>query len=155
MPAGAGLALGVDWIFQAQRRDGGLAAYYSLLTGYSESYPDVTGYIIPTLYDFGRLTGDLVARHAAYLATDWLLSLQMTSGAFPGGLHGLDSNPQPSVFNTGQILQGLVRAHTETRNAGMMERAAPAGKWPAARQQAHGTQPGLAAYQGATHTSHD
>ena len=30
--------------------------YYSLLTGYSDSYPEVTGYIIPTLYDFGRDT---------------------------------------------------------------------------------------------------
>src|SRR5260370_36161668 len=39
-----------DWIFHAQRPDGGIAAYYSLLTGYSESYPEATGYIIPTLY---------------------------------------------------------------------------------------------------------
>src|SRR6266851_382307 len=115
----------VDWIFRAQRPDGGIAAYYSYLTGYSKSYPEVTGYIIPTLYDFVRVTGDLVARHAAFLATDWLLSLQMTSGAFPGGLHASDSGggktAQPSVFNTGQILQGLVRAHVErqtaTRNA--------------------------------------
>src|SRR4029077_17287303 len=111
----------VDWIFHAQRRDGGIAAYYSFLTGYSESYPEVTGYTIPTLYDFFRLTGDLVARHAAYLATDWLLSLQMTSGAFPGGLHrsdiGPDHDAQPSVFNTGQILQGLVRAYAEKQTA--------------------------------------
>src|SRR5260370_17993683 len=156
MPAGAGLALGVDWIFQAQRRDGGLAAYYSLLTGYSESYPEVTGYIIPTLYDFGRLTGNLVARHAIYLATDWLLSLQMTSGAFPGGLHATGSGPhnnaRPSVFNTGQILQGLVRAHTEmqakTRNAKILKSAVAAGDWLAAIQQADGSWTGPAPYQG-------
>jgi len=30
------------WILHAQRPDGGIAAYYSLLTGYSESYPEVT-----------------------------------------------------------------------------------------------------------------
>src|SRR6266481_1311022 len=150
----------VHWILDAQRPDGGIAAYYSLLTGYSESYPEVTGYIIPTLYDFGRLTGDLVARHAIYLATDWLLSLQMTSGAFPGGLHrfdrGPDNNAPPSVFNTGQILQGLVRAHaetkTETRKAEILKRAVAAGNWLAAIQQADGSWTGPAAYQGTAHT---
>jgi hypothetical protein len=146
----------VDWILDAQRPDGGIAAYYSFLTGYSESYPEVTGYIIPTLYDFGRLTGNLAARHAAYLATDWLLSLQMTSGAFPGGLHrsdrGPDNNVQPSVFNTGQILQGLVRAHVETGNAKILERAVAAGDWLAAIQQADGSWTGPAAYQGTAHT---
>jgi hypothetical protein len=160
IPTADALRSVVNWIFRAQRPDGGIAAYYSLLTGYSESYPEVTGYIIPTLYDFGRLTGDLVARHAAFLATDWLLSLQMTSGAFPGGLHASGSitgnNAQPSVFNTGQILQGLVRAHTErhakTRNGKILERAVAAGDWLAAIQQADGSWAGPATYQGTAHT---
>jgi hypothetical protein len=120
----------------------------------------VTGYIVPTLYDFRHLTGDLVARHTAFLATDWLLSLQMTSGAFPGGLHRSASGPaidaQPSVFNTGQILQGLVRAyvetHTETRKAEILKRAVAAGDWLAAIQQPDGSWTGPAAYQGTAHT---
>lgn len=156
IPTANALRSVVDWIFRAQRPDGGVAAYYSLLTGYSESYPEVTGYIIPTLYDFGQLTGDLTARHAAYLASDWLLSLQMTSGAFPGGLHASDGGPdnsaRPSVFNTGQILQGLVRAHTETRNAKILKSAVAAGDWLAAIQQADGSWTGPAAYQGTAHT---
>ena len=142
----------VDWILDAQRPDGGIAAYYSFLTGYSESYPEVTGYIIPTLYDFGGLTGDPAACPAAERATRWLLSLQMPSGAFPGGLRGPDSHAQPSVFNTGQILQGLVRAYAETRNAKILERAVAAGDWLAAIQQPDGSWSGLAAYQGAAHT---
>src|SRR6266481_5655755 len=160
IPSADALRSVVGWMLDAQRPDGGIAAYYSLLTGYSESYPEVTGYIIPTLYDFGRLTGDLVARHAIYLATDWLLSLQMTSGAFPGGLHitasGPHNNAQPSVFNTGQILQGLVRAHaethTETRNVKILKSAVAAGDWLAAIQQSDGSWTGPAAYQGSAHT---
>ena len=56
------------------------------------------------------------AADAAERATQWLLSLQMSSGAFPGGLHGGShtTQAQPSIFNTGQILQGLVRAHAKT-----------------------------------------
>jgi uncharacterized protein YyaL (SSP411 family) len=152
IPTADALRSVVDWILYAQRPDGGIAAYYSLLTGYSESYPEVTGYIIPTLYDFGRMTGDPALRQAAERATDWLLSLQMPSGAFPGGLRGPDSDAQPSVFNTGQILQGLVRAHAETRNAEILESAVAAGDWLAAIQQADGSWTGLAAYQGVAHT---
>ena len=75
----------VRWILDAQRADGGISAYYSLLTGYSESYPEVTGYIVPTLYDFVRMAGDDGVLVAAERATCWLLSLQMLTGAFPGG----------------------------------------------------------------------
>jgi hypothetical protein len=164
IPTANALRSVADWILNAQRPDGGIAAYYSLLTGFSDSYPEVTGYIIPTLHDFGRLTGDPAASHAADCATRWLLSLQMPSGAFPGGLHRSDSGPdggaQPSVFNTGQILQGLVRAHvetgverhTQTSNAEILERAVAAGDWLAAIQQADGSWTGESAYQGAAHT---
>ncbi len=152
VPTADALRSVVDWILQAQRTDGGIAAYYSLLIGYSESYPEVTGYIIPTLYDFFWLTGEEAARQAAERATDWLLSLQLPTGAFPGGLHSSGSDAQPSVFNTGQILQGLVRAHAETGSAKILEHAVSAGNWLAAMQQADGAWIGPAAYQGVAHT---
>ena len=152
IPSADALRSVVGWMLDAQRPDGGIAAYYSLLTGYSESYPEVTGYIIPTLYDFERLTGDLAVRHASYLATDWLLSLQMPSGAFPGGLRGPANEAQPSVFNTGQILRGLVRAYVESGNSNTLKRAVAAGDWLAAIQQADGSWTGLAVYQGTAHT---
>jgi hypothetical protein len=138
------------WIIDAQRADGGIAAYYSLLTGYSESYPEVTGYIVPTLYDFARSTGDGRAALVAERATQWLLSLQMSTGAFPGGLQG--SEAQPSVFNTGQILQGLVRAHAETRRPEILQAAIAAGDWLVKMQQVDGSWSGPGAYQGAAHT---
>ncbi len=138
------------WILDAQRPDGGIAAYYSLLTGYSESYPEVTGYIIPSLYDYARLQVDASAVVAAESATRWLLSLQMSTGAFPGGLHG--SRALPSIFNTGQILQGLVRAFVETRRSTIMDRARAAGDWLIRMQQPGGSWSGAATYQGQPHT---
>ena len=152
IPTADALRSVVDWMLDAQRPDGGIAAYYSLLTGYSGSYPEVTGYIIPTLYDFGRLTGDPAARTCAERATDWLLSLQMPSGGFPGGLRGRASDAQPSVFNTGQILQGLVRAYVETKDAEILKRAVAAGDWLSTIQQVDGSWAGVAAYQGVAHT---
>ena len=152
VPTGDALRSVMDWIFDAQRADGGIAAYYSLLTGYAESYPEVTGYLIPTVYDFGRVTNDAAARPAAERATRWLLALQMPTGAFPGGLAGSDGDPQPSVFNSGQILQGLVRAYTETKRTEILDRAAAVGDWLTTIQQADGSWTGPAAYQGNAHT---
>jgi hypothetical protein len=142
------------WILHAQRTDGGIAAYYSLLTGYSESYPEVTGYIVPTLYDFARMANDHSSVTAAQRATQWLPSLQMPSGAFPGGLHGRVSTmqAQPSIFNTGQILQGLVRAHAEADCPEILQSARAAGDWLVAMQQSDGSWSGPAAYQSTPHT---
>ena len=138
------------WITHAQRPDGGIAAYYSLLTGYSESYPEVTGYIIPTLYDFARASGGNSAVIVAERATRWLLSLQMPSGGFPAGLHG--GKAQPSVFNTGQILQGLVRAYRETNRAEILESALATGNWLVKMQRADGSWSGQGAYQNVEHS---
>jgi hypothetical protein len=157
-PSGDMLNSLLRWIFDAQRPNGGIAAYYSLLTGYSESYPEVTGYIVPTLYDFAHATGDDRAVPSAERATHWLLSLQMPSGAFPGGLHsasagGPPNHPaQPSVFNTGQILQGLVRAHVETNRPEILQAAVTAGDWLIKMQRADGSWSGAAAYQNVAHT---
>jgi hypothetical protein len=141
------------WLLDAQRPDGGIAAYYSLLTGYSSSYPEVTGYLVPTLYDFFRANGDGGAVAVAERATQWLLSLQMQTGAFPGGLYGGQRDEaSPSVFNTGQILQGLVRAYIETNRPEILKAAVAAGDWLIEMQQSDGSWSGPATYQDVAHT---
>jgi hypothetical protein len=149
-PTEGALRLVIDWILRAQRSDGGIPAYYSLMRGYSESYPEVTGYIVPTLYDYAHLEGDTSAAQAAERAANWLMSLRMGSGAFPAGLHMGDEHP--SVFNSGQILQGLVRAYLETQRADVLEAASATGDWLASVQSEDGSWGGVGAYQGAAHT---
>jgi Prenyltransferase and squalene oxidase repeat len=151
-PSGDALNSLLRWILDAQRADGGIAAYYSLLNGYSESYPEVTGYIVPTLYDFARATDQQApsAVAAAERATRWLMSLQMPTGAFPGGLHGGEA--QPSVFNTGQVLQGLVRAYMETNQSQVRRSAIAAGDWLIKTQHPDGSWSGPGAYQNVSHT---
>jgi hypothetical protein len=140
----------IRWVLNAQLPDGGIAAYYSLLTGYSASYPEVTGYLVPTLYDFADLSADDGAIVAAERATHWLLSLQMPNGAFPGGLHG--SEKPPSIFNTGQILQGLLRAQAETNGEEIRRATIAAGDWLIMLQEAGGPWSGPGAYRGTAHT---
>src|SRR6202158_5090542 len=51
----------IIWLGQAQDhsllRDGGVARHYSLLTGWSASYPETTGYIVPTMIEYARFRG--------------------------------------------------------------------------------------------------
>ncbi|HWC18810.1 MAG TPA: prenyltransferase/squalene oxidase repeat-containing protein [Terriglobales bacterium] len=150
VPSDRALKVVVQWILDAQRGDGGIAAYYGLLDGYSESYPEVTGYIIPTLYDYARLTRDDAILCAADRAAQWLTGLQMPSGAFPGGLQGSEAGP--SVFNTGQILQGLVRSAHEQKSHDILRSARIAGDSLLEMQQPDGSWSGIGAYQGVAHS---
>lgn len=110
----AGVDLAVEeclgWLCRAQDnskyKDGGVARHYSLLTGWGASYPETTGYIVPTMLAAAVVTknGDYRSRAARML--DWLASIQLEGGGFQGGL--IDSEPVvPVTFNTGQILLGL------------------------------------------------
>lgn len=100
----------VGWLGRAQdcsaTHDGGVARHYSLLTGWGSSYPETTGYIVPTLIAYAHWKRDDVVRDRARRMLDWLVSIQLPEGAYQGGL--IDSHPLvPVTFNTGQILLGL------------------------------------------------
>ncbi|MBE3025834.1 hypothetical protein [Janthinobacterium sp. GW458P] len=98
------------WLGAAQdhssSNDGGVARDYSLLTGWSSSYPETTGYIIPTMIAVARRTGDAALHERARRMLDWCVAIQFPAGGFQGGK--IDSTPRvPVTFNTGQILLGL------------------------------------------------
>lgn len=133
------LPLLVAWLALAQDKslshDGGVARDYSLVNGWAASYPETTGYIIPTLLEHARRTGDTRVRERALRMADWLVSIQYPDGGFQGGK--VDSTPVvPVTFNTGQILLGLAAAQLETgRYLGPMRHAAD---WLLATQDADG-----------------
>lgn len=132
----------VGWICRAQdhssSRDGGVARHYSLLTGWGPSYPETTGYIVPTILDCGALWSDDGLRQRASRMLDWLVSIQHPDGSFHGGVAGA-LPAAPVTFNTGQILLGLARGVREfgDRYVDPMRRAAdwlvetqdPDGAW--------------------------
>jgi hypothetical protein len=100
----------LDWLCSAQDRsntqDGGVARHYSLIKGWASSYPETTGYIIPTFLALARADDPRELRARARRMLDWLVRIQLPSGAFQGGR--IDSRPVvPVTFNTGQILLGL------------------------------------------------
>lgn len=104
------LEASVDWIGRAQdnssSNDGGVARDYSLIGGWNSSYPETTGYIIPTLINYAKAKGDAQARARAKRMLDWLVSIQFPDGGFQGSVIGAEP-AVPVTFNTGQILLGL------------------------------------------------
>lgn len=105
------------WLCRAQdcsaSRDGGVARDYSLIKGWASSYPETTGYIVPTFLEYARRTGLGAYRERALRMMDWLVSIQLPCGGFQGGR--IDSLPiVPVTFNTGQILLGIAAACAAT-----------------------------------------
>jgi hypothetical protein len=100
----------VGWLCRAQdlsrSQDGGVARHFSLVTGWSSSYPETTGYIVPTLVAYAKANRDTAPLDRARRMLDWLVGIQLEEGGFQGGL--IDSTPVvPVTFNTGQVLLGL------------------------------------------------
>ena len=100
----------VAWLGRAQDNstfhDGGVAHSFSLITGWSPSYPETTGYIVPTMLAYMHVSKNDQARRRAKKMLDWLVSNQFPDGAFQGG--PINADPLvPVTFNTGQILLGL------------------------------------------------
>jgi len=59
----------VAWLCDAQDnslfQDGGVAYRYSLIDGWGDSYPETTGYIIPTMINYAHLRNDEAKRERA------------------------------------------------------------------------------------------
>lgn len=116
-----------DWLLDAQRlsssHDGGYARHFSIVSGWGPSYPETTGYIIPTLLDVAAHRNDEKYAHSARTALDWCRKIQFPDGGFQGGI--INAQPLvPVTFNTGQILIGLAAGvrhfndyHDATRRA--------------------------------------
>lgn len=139
------LAEAINWICRAQDAfpSGGVARSYALAyhpyfkrAGWIAPYPETTGYIIPTLFDYARKTGreDVFAR-AARMA-DWECEVQLENGAVQGGT--IDEPPTPAIFNTGQVIFGWVRAYEETRKERYIYAAIRAGDFLVAMQSSDG-----------------
>ena len=128
--ADAVVAACTAWLCAAQDQsasaDGGVARHFSLLTGWATSYPETTGYIVPTMIELARRQGNDELHQRSRRMLDWLLAIQFPDGGFQGGR--IDSTPRvPVTFNTGQILLGLAAgAHEygDLRYHAAMHRAA-------------------------------
>ncbi|MDH3979110.1 MAG: hypothetical protein OEU91_01210 [Gammaproteobacteria bacterium] len=123
----------IEWLCRAQNArdgkhdDGGVSAGWSFEDGWLPGYPETTGYIIETFLAAADILQrpELVGR--ARRMIDWELSIQLSDGAFPG--HFGEAGSRPVIFNTGQIMHGLVAGYTRLGREECLESAVRAGHW--------------------------
>lgn len=116
----------VAWIYRAQDAtpDRGVSHSYLIGKGWLPSYPETTGYIIPTLLNWYRINGDEEAKRRAIEMADWEITVQLECGAIPGL-----SNKKPVVFDTGQVIFGWLSAYAATEKGEYLGAAVKAGDW--------------------------
>jgi len=126
----------LEWLCRAQdaSENGGVSRGYSLVfrrsegrRGWMSAYPETTGYIIPTFFDYAKFAGDGTFRERALSMARWESDIQMDSGAVMGGVLGF--TPTPAVFNTGQVLFGWARAYRESGEERLLESARRAAEF--------------------------
>ncbi len=74
------------------------------------SYPETTGYIINTLFNYQHFLDEESLSAYAVRCADWLCAIQQKNGAYCSLLAG---GRNPSVFNTGMICLGLTQTCVE------------------------------------------
>ena len=108
---------------------GGSCAYFSPATGWSKPYPETTGYVIPTLLALSDALHGFDGAGRAEELGSWLISVQSEDGWWASGTHPPRGEPRPSVFNTAQILQGMVALYDASGEDRWLAAAQNACEW--------------------------
>jgi hypothetical protein len=120
----------MGWLKRAvENGKGGVSSHFSLVRGrWLAPFPETTGYIIPTFFDYYRFGADRYYYDTALRLADWLIAVQLENGACMQGTvnPGGKTNP-PIVFNTGQNIFGFLRAFSEAGEGRYLEAAERAG----------------------------
>ncbi|MEN8225777.1 MAG: prenyltransferase/squalene oxidase repeat-containing protein [Bacteroidota bacterium] len=131
-------ARAVNWLLQAQQSmsDDGFGSYH-MINNWSASYPETTGYILPTLLQYAEANNDKNINKIVTDAADWLISIQRPSGGWQGGR--VNEDKAEVVFNTAQIIRGLLAVFKLTQNEKYVDSAVRAGDWLCEIQDESGT----------------
>ena len=128
----------LQWIERAQRAsgDGGISkGYHVIRRRWFPSYPETTGYTIPTLLNAAAVLDRPDLKTLALTLADYLLKAATPEGAV---VHWADPSSEPIVFDTGQVLFGWLAAYSASQEARYLEAAIRAGDWLAGIQDASG-----------------
>jgi hypothetical protein len=119
----------VEWLKRAQDdgTDRGVAYGAEFGGPLLESYPETTGYIIPTFLKLADHYKDESFVQRANEMGEWESAVQMESGAVMGGR--VNPNPTPAVFNTGMVLLGWAALYERSHNPTFLHSLRRASNW--------------------------
>ena len=101
----------LTWLINSfdHNKNKGSSGTRTLRGKWGDVYPETTGYLVPTLYRLGELLDRKDACELALSQLEFFKSIQNEDGSF----FQATDNDQPIIFDTAQILEGLLFiAHT-------------------------------------------
>ncbi|OGY18929.1 MAG: hypothetical protein A2900_03415 [Candidatus Chisholmbacteria bacterium RIFCSPLOWO2_01_FULL_50_28] len=119
----------MEWLKTSQdgSKDSGISAYFDLLKhSWAYSYPETTGYIIPTFLAYADTSQKYEFEERAIRMGDWEIAVQLPSGACRAGDV---RNRFPRVFNTGQVILGWCSLFRRTSDPKYLRAAVDASSW--------------------------
>lgn len=128
----------VEWLKRAQDAGTDRGVSYGAEFGgpFLDSYPETTGYIIPTFLKLAHDYEDESFLHRAIEMGTWESEVQMECGAVMGGR--LNANPTPAVFNTGMVLLGWSALYERTGDPTFLHSVNRASEWLLGMQESNG-----------------
>ncbi|NCN22249.1 methyltransferase domain-containing protein [Candidatus Falkowbacteria bacterium] len=126
----------IEWIISAQENtaDSGVSRGFSLIPqdkankkGWQPSYPETTGYIIPTLFEASKILKNKILRNRALAMADWEKNIQLKDGSIQGG--NLSEKPKGAIFDSGQVIRGFIAAWKESGDEKYKRAAERAANW--------------------------
>lgn len=128
-----------NWLCRAQDwgEDRGVSYGTQFGQGFMKSYPETTGYIIPTFIRLSEFYDDTSYLRRAVEMGDWEIEIQLPSGAVMAGM--VNDSPSPAIFNTGQVILGWCNLYKKTGERRFLEAAIKAGAWLLQMQEPDGT----------------
>lgn len=131
----------VRWIelsFASVNPKGGASSGYHLVSGWGNSYPEITGYLIPTLLKAADRWNSPHLQELALHAGSWLDETKLKSSAICSR-EWSPENQNPSVFNTGQAVRGWCALWEKTRSPLWLENAKRSADWVLSQQEEDGS----------------
>jgi tetratricopeptide (TPR) repeat protein len=117
----------IQWLKRAHdiNPDDGVSWGYSLQGRWRSSYRETSGYIVETFFDLAHFRNDEDSKERALEISHWLVDIQNPEGGIANKRYGSEG----IVFDTGQVLQGLVRAYKETESPTFLSAAERSADW--------------------------
>lgn len=128
----------LHWLARAQDAvpGGGVSGYYTFSSGWSAAYPETTGYVITTFLDASRRLNVEEWADRARRMIEWEIAVQLPDGSWQSGF--VDQSPVPAVFNTGQVIDGLMAGYAYFKEPRYLDAAIKGGRWLVSHQDADG-----------------
>ncbi len=134
------LEASIKWLqkaFEVNDKKGVSAAFNLIENEWMVSYPETTGYVIPTFIAYSEFTGKNEYLQDAIKMGEWEISLQWENGGIgePSGVYGL----KPRVFNTAQVMLGWLALYEKTSDQKFLDATIKSADWLVEIQESDGS----------------